>query len=118
MKEKFNQNTSNLYESLRLNEYLVERNYSSKELEDIVKAQFYYFYYKIKIGDNLPECSFLNLKDRNLLKIKNKIISFKKNLLPLFKNDKDSFEKTILFLLLSLNSRYNSTSVNEKKTKI
>ena len=114
MKDRFNKNTSNLYEESRLNKGLVEKNYSSKELEDIVKAQFYYFYYKIKIGENLPDCSFINLKDKNLLKIKNKILMLKKKLLPLFKSDKIFFEKVFLFLLLNLNSQ----SINKKQTKI
>lgn len=112
MKEKFNQNTSNIYEASRLNMVLIEKMYSSKELEEIIKAQFYCFYYKLKVGESLPECCLMNIKNKNVLK--NKILILKKKLLPLFKKDIDYFEKTILFLLLNINSNHN----NKKQTKI
>lgn len=104
-----------LYKKARKNEILEDKDYLSKELSEIVQAQFHYFWYNVNLKNSLEECAFAHFSEKSLKKLKTQILIFQNDNMHIFKrkNEVQLFNTVILHLLL--NKQYSHLT---KLTKI
>lgn len=104
-----------LYKKARKNMFLENRNYATKEINEIVQAQFHYFWYNVNLQKPLEICTFANFDEKQLKKIKIQVLIFKNDNIYIFKrkNEINLFNTVMLHLLL--NKQYSQPT---KITKI
>lgn len=92
-----------IYIKARNNQELDNREYLNKEINEIVQAQFHYFWYSVNLKYNLESCAFSNLCEKQLKKIKTQILVFQANNSYIFnkKDEVNLFNTVIIHLLLN-----------------
>ena len=103
-----------LYNQARKNIPLENRGYLNKEINEIVQAQFHYFWYNVNLQKPLEVCAFANFDKKQLKRIKTQVLIFQNDNMYIFKKKKEInlFNTVILHLLL--NKQYLKLTKNTK----